>query len=78
MWTEISVDMEGREEFEGDVKQKVRPDEEEGGAGGEGEALDLLRGGKAKQVSYVSKVCVCTRMCVHLCVCACVRVGQGT
>lgn len=77
MWTEISVEMEGREEFEGDVKQKVRPDEE---AGGEGEGLDLLRVGKAEQVSYVSEVCVCVsmHMCVHLCVCACVRVGQGT
>lgn len=62
------------------MKQKVRPDEEEGGAGGEREGLDLLRGGKTKHVSYVSKVCVCARMraCVHLCVCVCVRVGRGT
>lgn len=40
MWTQISVEMEGREEFEGDLKQKVRPDEEEGRAGVERGASD--------------------------------------
>lgn len=60
--------MEGRGEFQRDMKQKVRPDEEEGGAGGEAEGLDLLRGGKAKQVSYASKVCVCVCARVRTCV----------
>lgn len=40
MWTQIRVEMEGRREFEGDMKQKVRPDEEEGRAGVERGALD--------------------------------------
>ena len=44
--------MEGRKELEGDVTQKVRTGEGEGGAmgrpglEGKGESLDFLRGGK--------------------------------
>lgn len=35
MWTQIGVEMEVGEEFEENVKRKVRPDEEEGMAGRE-------------------------------------------
>lgn len=50
--TERNVEMEGRKELEGDVTQKVRTGEGEGGAmgrpglEGKGESLDFLRGGK--------------------------------